>query len=99
MATKSLAEKLFIKPNMTLWSSHASRLDLIQPLPENVRHVDRLEQATTALVFADNAGSLRDILNQHKEQRPSRAASRTPIPRPTEATSTATACGRSGPPP
>jgi hypothetical protein len=68
MATKSLAEKLFIKPNMTLWSSHASRLDLIQPLPENVRHVDRLEQATTALVFADNAGSLRDILNQHKEQ-------------------------------
>jgi hypothetical protein len=95
MATKSLAEKLFIKPNMTLWSSHASRLDLIQPLPENVRHVDRLEQATTALVFADNAGSLRDILNQHKEQRPSRAASGTPIPRPTEATSTATACGRS----
>jgi hypothetical protein len=54
-----------------------------------------LEQATTALVFADNAGSLRDILNQHKEQRPSRAASGTPIPRPTEATSTATACGRS----
>lgn len=52
MATKSLAEKLFIKPNMTLWSSHASRLDLIQPLPENVRHVDRLEQATTALVVS-----------------------------------------------
>jgi hypothetical protein len=67
MATKSLAEKLLIKPNTTVWSSHASRLDLIQPLSENVRHVDRLEQATTALVFADDAGSLRGILTAHKD--------------------------------
>lgn len=43
-------------------------MDLIQPLPEKVRHVDRLEQATTALVFADDAGSLRDILTAHKDQ-------------------------------
>jgi hypothetical protein len=43
-------------------------LDLIQPLPENVRHVERLEQATTALVFADDAGALRDILTAHKDQ-------------------------------
>lgn len=69
MSAKSVAEKLLIKPNTTVWSSHASRLDLIQPLPENVRHVDRLEQATTtALVFADDAGSLRDILTAHKDQ-------------------------------
>jgi hypothetical protein len=68
MSTKSLAQKLLIKPNTTVWSSHASRLDLIQPLPENVRLVDRLEQATTALVFADDAGSLRDMLSAHQEQ-------------------------------
>jgi hypothetical protein len=68
MSIKSLAEKLLIKPNTTVWSSHATRLDLIQPLPENVRSVDRLEQATTALVFADDAGALRDILTAHKEQ-------------------------------
>jgi hypothetical protein len=68
MSTKSLAEKLLIKPNTTVWSSHATRLDLIQPLPENVRSVDRLEQATTVLVFADDAGALRDILTAHKEQ-------------------------------
>jgi hypothetical protein len=37
MSTKSLAEKLLIKPNTTLWSSHPSRLDLIQPLPGNLR--------------------------------------------------------------
>jgi hypothetical protein len=68
MSTKSLAEKLLIKPDTTVWSSHASRLDLIQPLPEGVRLVDRLEQATTALVFADDAGSLRDLLAAHRDQ-------------------------------
>jgi hypothetical protein len=68
MSTKSPAEKLLIKPDTTVWSSHAARLDLIQPLPEDVRLVDRLEQATTALVFADDAGSLRDLLAAHKDQ-------------------------------
>ena len=68
MSTRSPAEKLLIKPDTTVWSSHASRLDLIQPLPEDVRLVDRLEQATTALVFADDAGSLRDILAANEGQ-------------------------------
>jgi hypothetical protein len=68
MSTRSPAEKLLIKPDTTVWSSHPSRLDLVQPLPEDVRLVDRLEQATTALVFADDAGSLRDLLAAHKDQ-------------------------------
>jgi hypothetical protein len=68
MSTKSPAQKLLIKPDTTVWSSHPSRLDLIQPLPEDVRLVDRLEQATTAVVFADDAGSLRDILAAHRDQ-------------------------------
>ena len=33
-----------------------------------MRHVDRLEQATAALVSADDAGSLREILTAHKDQ-------------------------------
>ena len=68
MSTKSVAEKLLIRPNTTVWSSHSSRFNLIEPLPENVRRVDGPEQATTALVFADDAGSLREILTAHKEQ-------------------------------
>lgn len=68
MSSKSVADKLLIKPNTTVWSPHASRLDLVEPLPENVRRVDGPEQATTALVFADDAGSLRDILTAHKQQ-------------------------------
>ena len=68
MSAKAVAEKLLIKPGTTVWSSHAAHVDLIEPLPEGVRHVDAPAQATTALVFADDAGSLRDILTAHRDQ-------------------------------
>ncbi len=68
MSTKSIAEKLLIRPNTTFWSSHPSRIDLIEPLPAGVRLVDGLGQATTAIVFADDGGSLRDILAAHKDE-------------------------------
>jgi hypothetical protein len=67
MTTKSVAEKLRIKPDTTVWSSHPSHVDLLEPLPEDVRHVDAPEQATTALVFAEDASSLRDILTEHRD--------------------------------
>ena len=68
MSPKSVAEKLLIEPNTTVWSSHASRRHLLEPLPEGVRHVVGPGRATTALVFADDTGSLRDILNAHKDR-------------------------------
>ena len=60
--------ELLIKPNTTLWSSHSSRLELVKPLPTDVRQVHAPEQATTALVFADDAASLRDLLAAHQER-------------------------------
>ena len=63
MSTKSVAEKLLIKPNTTIWLSHAAHLARIEPLPAGVRVVDGLKQATIALVFADAANSVREILN------------------------------------
>jgi hypothetical protein len=68
MSPKSLAEKLLIKPNTTVWSSPSSRLDLVEPLPEGVRRVDAPAQATTALVFADDAASVRSVLTAHEDQ-------------------------------
>ena len=68
MSTKSVAEKLLIKPNTTIWLSHAAHLARIEPLPPGVRVVDRMEQATLALVFADAAASARAILTAHTEQ-------------------------------
>jgi hypothetical protein len=68
MATKTVAEKLLIKPNTTIWASDASRIDLIQPLPENVRSVEGLDEAATALIFADDAASLRSILTAQQDK-------------------------------
>jgi hypothetical protein len=66
MSAKSVADKLLIKPNTTVWSSDAARLELIEPLPQGVRNVDDLAEATTALVFAEDAGSLRNVLESKK---------------------------------
>ena len=62
---KSVADKLLIKPGATVWSSDRSRLGLLGSLPEGVRPVDALGEADAALVFADDAASLREILGAH----------------------------------
>jgi len=68
MSSKSVAEKLLIKPGTSVWSSDAARLDLIEPLPDGVRTVDGPGDATTALVFAEDASSLRDVLETHRDE-------------------------------
>src|ERR1700758_5505242 len=65
---KSVAEKLLIKPNTTLWASHADRLALVGPLPDGVDAVGSPDEATTAIVFADSAADVREILTAHKDQ-------------------------------
>lgn len=65
--TKTVADKLLIKPNTTYWFSHADRAALIDPLPAGVQQVAGLAQAAVALVFADDAGSLRRVLDAHQE--------------------------------
>ena len=59
---KTVAEKLRIKPDTTVWSSDPARLELVQPLPAGARRVDGPGEARTALVFADDAASLRRIV-------------------------------------
>jgi len=68
MSAKSVAEKLLIGANSTVWSSNRSHLDLLGPLPEGVRLVGKPDKATTALVFAADAASLRKVLTSHKGQ-------------------------------
>lgn len=68
MSTKSVAQKLLIKPDTTVWSSAPEHLALVGPLPENVRTVTRMDEAATALVFAADAASLRAILAADKDQ-------------------------------
>ena len=59
---KTVADKLLIKPGAAVWASDRSRLALLGPLPDGVRPADALGEADAALVFADDAVSLRAIL-------------------------------------
>jgi hypothetical protein len=68
MASRTVADKLLIKPDTTVWSSDPGRLALVGPLPAGVRPVDGPEQARTALLFADDAASLRGLLAAHHDQ-------------------------------
>jgi hypothetical protein len=58
---KTTAEKLRIAPGSTLWSSHDDRVEVLGRLPEGVELVDRPGDAATAVVFADDARSAREI--------------------------------------
>lgn len=67
MPTKSIAEKLLVKPNTTVWASHPDRAALIGPFPEGVRMASSPHEASTAVVFADSADDLRQILGAHRD--------------------------------
>jgi hypothetical protein len=67
MSTKSVAEKLQIKPNGTVWSSHPDRDPIIEPLPRGVQRTKKLGEASVAVIFADDEESLRKIIKNHKD--------------------------------
>ena len=65
---KTIAEKLLIKPNTTIWLSHNAHLGRLTPLPDGVRQVDAVEAASVAIVFADSAAAVRDTLTGPKDE-------------------------------
>ncbi|GAA2354097.1 hypothetical protein [Nonomuraea africana] len=67
MTTKTVADKLLVKPGTTLWLSHPDRLALVGPLPDGVREAAGPQEAAVALVFGDDAASLREVLAEHED--------------------------------
>jgi hypothetical protein len=65
---KTVAEKLLIKPNSTVWLSHNEHLPRLTPLPDGVRQVDVMAAASVAIVFAMNADAVRESLTANKDQ-------------------------------
>lgn len=65
MPTKTVAEKLLVKPGTGLWTSERDRAGLVGELPEGARLVDAPADASIALVFADAAAPLRETLDAH----------------------------------
>ncbi|GAA2698986.1 MULTISPECIES: hypothetical protein [Actinoplanes] len=64
--SKTIAEKLLIKPNSTVWLNQPARLPLLTPMPEGVRETGTLATASTAVLFADNADIVRTELTEHR---------------------------------
>ena len=67
MSPKSVAEKLLIKPNTTVWSSDPAHAHRLGALPSGARLVGSLEEATTAVLFASGASALRTALAVHSK--------------------------------
>jgi hypothetical protein len=63
--SKTIAEKLQIKPNTTVWLSDPAQLPLLTPMPDGVRESDSMATASTAVLFADDAASARKLLEEH----------------------------------
>jgi len=66
--TKTIAEKLLIKPNTTVWLSHPANLPLLTPMPDGVREADTPGTASTAVAFADDAAGARKLMEEHAEE-------------------------------
>ncbi len=62
---RSVAEKLMIRPGTTVWASRAERHPPLGELPVGVVRATVPAEATAALVFADDAASLRSTLDVH----------------------------------
>ena len=68
MSGKTVAEKLLIKPGSAVWVSDRSRAELLAPLPEGARTVSSPAKASAAVVFVEDAASLRTVLGSHGPQ-------------------------------
>ncbi len=67
MATKTVAEKLQIKPNTSVWSSQPEYLDLIGALPEGTTLAGSMAEATTAVVFFASEAIARELLEHLRD--------------------------------
>ncbi|BCJ74381.1 hypothetical protein CS0771_39250 [Catellatospora sp. IY07-71] len=67
MSTKTIAEKLLIKPGTTYWTDEA-HATLIGPLPAGASRADGLGAAAVGVIFAADAASARRELDTHRAE-------------------------------
>ena len=68
MGARTIADKLLITSASSIWLSDEARLALVGPLPDGATVMDRLDQATTALVFAESEAGLRTVLERERDR-------------------------------
>jgi len=62
---KTVAEKLLIKPNTTVWTSDPALSDRILPLPGGATQTDDFSAAATTVIFVADAASARAQLTAY----------------------------------
>jgi hypothetical protein len=67
MSARSTADKLLIKPGAAVWVGPPTRVGLIGPLPEGVRVVQAPADATTVIVFAEDAAAVRSAFEAQRD--------------------------------
>jgi hypothetical protein len=60
------AERLSIRPGVSLWFSPIEWLRVLSPLPPDVRMTGEFAAATVAVIFVSNAGSVRWFLDRYR---------------------------------
>ncbi|WP_336206988.1 hypothetical protein [Nonomuraea sp. LPB2021202275-12-8] len=68
MTTKTVADKLLVKPGGTVWISHDEHESRLGPLPEGAKRVDDLREAAVAVLFAADAASARSLLDEQHDR-------------------------------
>lgn len=67
MAAKSIAERLGIKPGADVWLSDGTMSGLCGPLPKGANLVRQVGEAAVAVLFAQSAASLREVLEAERD--------------------------------
>jgi hypothetical protein len=67
MTAKTVAEKLVIKPGNAVWTSHPDRFAEVGELPAGASLTTDLAAANVAVLYADDAGSARELLAASKD--------------------------------
>lgn len=68
MSTRTITDKLLIKPTTRVWLSDPAHLDRIAPLPNGAQLAERIEDSDVALIFAADARAAREILDAHADR-------------------------------
>lgn len=68
MAAKTVAEKLLIKPDSSVWVCDPAHLPRLGPLPGRVTRAASVKEADVAVIFASDAATARRILDEHRDQ-------------------------------
>ncbi|MEY9887793.1 hypothetical protein ABIA35_006821 [Catenulispora sp. MAP12-49] len=63
---QTVAEKLAIKPGRSVWTSHPDRFAAVGELPAGADRTDELASADVAVLYADDADSVRALLTANK---------------------------------